>query len=65
MAIKSSVSRSFIDWTTEKLEEFKNRDLSNHDFISVFIDGKYLAKEQIMIVLGVTMQEDKIPIGFL
>jgi transposase-like protein len=62
---KSSVSRSFIDRTAEKLEEFENRDLSNHDFISVFIDGKYLAKEQIMIVLGVTMQGDKIPIGFL
>ena len=31
----------------------------------MFIDGKYLAKEQIIIVLGVTIKGDKIPIGFI
>ncbi len=62
---KSSVSRSFIEKTEERLEEFETRDLSKHDIISIFIDGKYLAKEQIIIVLGVTMQGDKIPLGFL
>jgi len=62
---KSSISRSFKERTTQQLEEFENRDLSSHDYVALFIDGKYLAKEQIMIVLGVTMQGDKIPIGFL
>lgn len=62
---KSSISRSFKERTTQQLEEFENRDLSVHDFVAIFIDGKYLAKEQIMIVLGVTMRGDKIPIGFL
>ena len=62
---KSSISRSFKERTTQQLEEFENRDLSVHDFVALFIDGKYLAKEQIMIVLGVTMQGNKIPIGFL
>ena len=61
---KSTVSRSFIEKSKEKLEEFENRNLSHHDFVALFIDGKYLAKEQIMIVLGVTMQGEKIPIGF-
>lgn len=62
---KSSLSRSFKERTAQQLEAFEKRDLSIHDFVGIFIDGKYLAKEQIMIVLGVTLQGDKIPIGFL
>ena len=61
----SSVSSEFIEQSTRRLEEFENRDLSDYDFVSLFIDGKYLAKEQIIIVLGVTIQGDKIPIGFV
>ena len=61
----SSVSSEFIEQSSKKLEAFENRDLSDYDFVSLFIDGKYLAKEQIIIVLGVTIQGDKIPIGFV
>lgn len=62
---KSSISRSFVERTQDQLEQFENRDLSHHDISAIFIDGKYLAKEQIMIVLGVSMSGDKIPLGFL
>jgi transposase-like protein len=62
---RSSVSNRFIEVSTEKLEEFTKRDLSQHDFIALFIDGKYLAKEQIIIVLGVTLKGEKIPLGFI
>jgi putative transposase len=31
----------------------------------LFIDGKYLAKEQIIIVLGVTLKGEKMPLGFI
>jgi transposase-like protein len=61
----SSVSNEFIDQSSKKLEYFENRDLSEYDFVSLFIDGKSLAKEQIIIVLGVTIEGDKIPIGFV
>jgi transposase-like protein len=61
----SSVSNEFIEQSSQKLESFENRDLSDYDFVSLFIDGKYLAKEQIIIVLGVTIKGDKIPIGFV
>ena len=61
----SSVSSEFIEQSSSKLEDFENRDLSDYDFVSLFIDGKYLAKEQIIIVLGVTIKGDKIPIGFV
>jgi transposase-like protein len=61
----SSVSNEFIEQSSRKLEDFENRDLSDYDFVSLFIDGKYLAKDQIIIVLGVTIQGDKIPISFV
>ena len=61
----SAVSNEFIEQSSQRLESFENRDLSDYDFVSLFIDGKYLAKEQIIIVLGVTIQGDKIPIGFI
>jgi putative transposase len=62
---RSSVSNRFIEVSSDKLEEFTKRDLSHHDFIALFIDGKYLAKEQIIIVLGVTLKGEKIPLGFI
>jgi putative transposase len=61
----SSVSKEFIEKSAEQLKQFENRDITEHDFIALFIDGKYLAKEQIIIVLGVTIKGDKIPIGFV
>ena len=61
----SSVSNDFIEQSSGQLEAFESRDLSEYEFIGLFIDGKYLAKEQIIIVLGVTFQGDKIPLGFI
>ena len=61
----SSVSKEFIEQSSEKLKQFENRDIGEHDFVALFIDGKYLAKEQIIIILGVTIKGDKIPIGFV
>ena len=62
---KSSISRSFIDRTEEKLKEFEGRSLEPFQIIALFIDGKYLSKEQIIICMGVTLQGEKIPLGFV
>jgi len=62
---RSSVSLRFIEESAEKLKVFEERPLDNHRFVSLFIDGKYLAREQIVIVLGVTLEGEKIPLGFL
>ncbi|KKL21304.1 hypothetical protein LCGC14_2446790, partial [marine sediment metagenome] len=62
---KSSISRSFIDRTEEKLKEFESRSLESLQIIALFIDGKYLSKEQIIICMGVTLQGEKIPLGFV
>ncbi|RME56765.1 hypothetical protein D6779_10025, partial [Candidatus Parcubacteria bacterium] len=61
----SSVSRRFIEESAARLAEFMNRDLSAYEFVALFIDGKYLAKEQIIIALGVTITGDKIPLAFI
>jgi transposase-like protein len=62
---KSAVSRRFVERTKEKLREFETRSLEHDRFVAIFIDGKYLAREQIIIALGVTERGDKIPLSFI
>jgi putative transposase len=62
---KSSVSSRFIEATSGKLKEFTERRFDHMDFVAVFMDGKHLARQQIIIALGITLQGDKIPLGFV
>lgn len=62
---RSAVSQSFVEESARKLEEFNQRRLDDLEIVSLFVDGKYLAKDQIVIVLGVTRQGHKIPLGFI
>lgn len=61
---QSSVSRRFIEASEQALKEFESRDISNKDIIALEIDGKTLAKQEILIVLGVTISGEKITLGF-
>lgn len=56
---QKNVSRKFIEASSQALKEFQERDLSEKDFIALLIDGKSLAKQQIIIALGITMSERK------
>ncbi|MEQ8627991.1 IS256 family transposase [Ekhidna sp.] len=60
----SSVSRSFIQQSSEKLEAFEKRKLEE-DYVALFIDGKSLSGQQMVIVLGVTEKGDKVPLGVI
>ena len=51
----SSVSRRFIKASAKKLKQFQERPLDDFDFVTLFIDGKSFASEQMVIALGVTM----------
>ena len=62
---QSTISRKFIEESSATLEKYENRDLSNYDFIALLLDGKYLAKEQVVICMGITMQGDKLLLGFI
>ena len=62
---QSSVSRAFQERSRQALEAFERRSLKEHDFVGLWIDGKSQAKEQIVIALGLTIQGDKVPLGFV
>ncbi|MBN4053151.1 transposase [bacterium AH-315-L15] len=60
---KSSVSRKFIQASAKQLKAFQDRDLSKHDIIVIFMDGKCFADNEIIIALGVTLGGEKIILG--
>ncbi len=62
---KSSVSRKFIRASARKLKECLERDLSGHDILAIFIDGKSFADNQIIIALGITLAGEKVVLGFI
>ena len=62
---KSSVSRKFIRASAKRLQEFLERDLSRHDIVAIFIDGKCFAENEMVIALGVTITGEKIVLGFI
>lgn len=62
---KSSISRKFIRASGRRLEEFTNRDLSGYDIVAIFIDGKCFAENEMVIALGVTIQGEKVLLGFI
>ena len=59
----SSVSNAFIEASENTLRELKERDLSKHDIVAIFLDGKSFADAQMVIALGVTMQGKKVFLG--
>jgi transposase-like protein len=62
---QSHISKKFIDASANALREFEQRDISDKDIIALIMDGKSLAKNQIIIAMGITMQGDKVVLGFI
>lgn len=62
---KTSISRRFIRASAKKLKEFNERDLSEYDIVAIFIDGKWFADNEIVLALGVTVDGDKVLLGFV
>ncbi|MCH8157923.1 MAG: transposase, partial [Nitrospinae bacterium] len=46
-------------------KECLERDLSGHDILAIFIDGKSFADNEIIIALGITLEGQKIVLGFI
>lgn len=61
----SSISRRFKRASARKLAELSERDLSGHDLVAVFLDGKTFGDDQMVIALGVTLEGQKVVIGFV
>lgn len=61
----ASVSRHFIEHSSKAVEAFTTRLLSEDEYVGLFIDGKYLAGEQMVIAMGVTSQGIKKPLDVI
>ena len=62
---KTSTCRRFIRASGKKLKEFMERDLSEHDVVAIFMDGKHFAGNEIVIALGVTVGGEKVLLGMV
>jgi transposase-like protein len=60
----SSTSRRFIKASARKLKELSERRLEQYDFVSIILDGKSLADQQVLIAVGVTVDGQKVILGF-
>ncbi len=61
---QSSVSRRFQERAQKALEEFENRSLEEENFLALWIDGKRVAGEQMIVCIGVTEAGYKKVLGF-
>ena len=61
----STVSRRFIKASAAKLKQFQERSLDGYDLVALYMDGKSFADQEMIIALGVTLEGDKIPLGFI
>jgi transposase-like protein len=61
----SSISRAFTERSGKAVEEFTQRSLSEEQWIGLFIDGKSLAGEQMIIALGITDKGIKRPLAVI
>ena len=61
----STISRRFIKVSSRRLKELLERDLSEYDFVTLFIDGKSFAEDEMIISLGVMITGEKIVLGFV
>jgi len=61
----STVSRQFIEASAEELKKFLEKDLSSYDIAATFIDGKTFAEDTMVIALGITINGEKVVLGFV
>jgi len=60
----SAVSRHVVEMTTQKLQEFKERDLSEMIPFAIFIDTLHRGGEAFLIALGIDTEGHKHVLGF-
>jgi putative transposase len=60
---KSAVSRRFVARTEHALAELLASDLSGLDLIALLVDGVHVAEHTCVVVLGITLDGTKVPLG--
>jgi len=60
---KSAVSRSVVRRTRQRLREQLTRRLEGLEVVALFMDGVVVAQQTVIVVLGVTRDGTKVPLG--
>ena len=61
----STVSRRYIWASARQLQALLERRLEGYDLVALLVDGKTFAEDEMVVVLGVTMQGHKVILGFV
>lgn len=61
----STVSRRFIQASRKKLKELTERRLDGLDMVVLLLDGKTFKEDELIVALGMTLEGQKIVLGFL
>jgi putative transposase len=61
----STVSKRYIRASARELKKLCERRLEGYDFVALILDGKTFGTDEMVIALGVTVQEGKVPLGFV
>jgi len=61
---QSSMSRRFQERAQQALKEFESRSLEEESFLALWIDGKRIAGQQMIVCMGVTEEGYKKILGF-
>ena len=62
---RASLSRRYIRATARKLQAFQARCLEGYDFVALVLDGKRFAEDTMVTALGLTLQGEKVLLGFV
>lgn len=61
----SNASRQFVKASNERLKELQERDLSVYDFVVMWLDGKTFSKDDLIVAAGLTVEGQKVILGFI
>ena len=62
---RATVSRRFIRASAARLKALVERDLTGEDFVAMFLDGKSLAGDAVVLAAGITLTGQKIVLGLV
>lgn len=62
---RTTVSRRFIRASAAQLQALMERDLTGEDVVAVFLDGKSLAGDAVVLAVGITLTGQKIVLGLV
>ena len=61
----STVSRRFTRASARKLQELSERRLEGYDLVTLLLDGKTFAEDEMVTAVGVTITGEKVLLGFV